>query len=144
TGERHATRSSCRHGPLPLRGREAPTERRGSARWVRSAAVGVIPGIGSPPLPGAPRVATVGFFDGVHRGHQEVLRTVVARARARGVGSVAITFDRHPREVLSPGDEPRLLTSVDRKAELIAHTGIDELVVLAFDRDFSLIRAEDF
>jgi len=106
--------------------------------------VDVIRGIGSLPLPDAPRVATVGFFDGVHRGHQEVLRTVVARARARGVGSVAITFDRHPREVLSPGDEPRLLTSVDRKAELIAHTGIDELVVLAFDRDFSLIRAEDF
>jgi riboflavin kinase / FMN adenylyltransferase len=106
--------------------------------------VDVIRGIASLPLPDAPRVATVGFFDGVHRGHQEVLRTVVARARARGVGSVAITFDRHPREVLSPGDEPRLLTSVDRKAELIEHTGIEELVVLAFDRDFSLIRAEDF
>jgi riboflavin kinase / FMN adenylyltransferase len=106
--------------------------------------VDVIRGIGSLPLPDGPRVATVGFFDGVHRGHREVLRTVVARARERGVGSVAITFDRHPREVLSPGDEPRLLTSVDRKAELIAQTGIDELVVLAFDRDFSLIPAEDF
>jgi riboflavin kinase/FMN adenylyltransferase len=106
--------------------------------------VDVIRGIGSLPLPDGPRVATVGFFDGVHRGHREVLRTVVAQARERGVGSVAITFDRHPREVLSPGDEPRLLTSVDRKAELIAQTGIDELVVLAFDRDFSLIPAEDF
>jgi riboflavin kinase / FMN adenylyltransferase len=104
----------------------------------------VIHGIGSLPLPDGPRVATVGFFDGVHLGHQEVLRAVVARARDRGVRSVAITFDRHPREVLSPGSEPRLLTTVGRKAELIAATGIDALVVLAFDRDFSLIPAEDF
>ena len=86
----------------------------------------------------------MGFFDGVHRGHQAVLRTVVARARGRGVRSVAITFDRHPREVLSPGTEPRLLTTVDRKAELVESMGIDQLVVLAFDRDFSLIPAEDF
>jgi riboflavin kinase/FMN adenylyltransferase len=106
--------------------------------------VDVIRGIGSLPLPVGPRIATVGFFDGVHRGHQAVLRTVVARARDRGVRSAAITFDRHPREVLSPGTEPRLLTTVDRKAELVASTGIDELVVLAFDRDFSLISAEDF
>ena len=104
----------------------------------------VIHGIGSLPLPDGPRVATVGFFDGVHRGHRQVLGTVVERARDRGVRSVAITFDRHPREVLSPGDEPRLLTTVDRKAALIEATGIDELVVLAFDRDFSLIPAEDF
>ena len=104
----------------------------------------VITGIGSLPLPEGPRVATVGFFDGVHRGHREVLGTVVSRARDRGVRSVAITFDRHPREVLSPGSEPRLLTSVDRKAELVASTGIDELVVLAFDRDFSLIPAANF
>jgi riboflavin kinase / FMN adenylyltransferase len=106
--------------------------------------VEVITGIGSLPLPEGPRVATVGFFDGVHRGHREVLGTVVSRARDRGVRSVAITFDRHPREVLSPGSEPRLLTSVDRKAELVASTGIDELVVLAFDRDFSLIPAANF
>jgi riboflavin kinase/FMN adenylyltransferase len=106
--------------------------------------VDVIRGIDSLPLPDGPRIATVGFFDGVHRGHQAVLRTVVAHARDRRVRSVAITFDRHPREVLSPGTEPRLLTTVDRKAELIASTGIDELVVLAFDRDFSLIPADDF
>lgn len=89
-------------------------------------------------------VVTVGFFDGVHRGHQAVLDRVAAEARSRGVRSVAITFDRHPREVLAPGTEPRLLTTVDRKAELIAAHGLDVLVVLAFDRDFSLIPAEDF
>jgi riboflavin kinase/FMN adenylyltransferase len=100
--------------------------------------------LASLPVPDGPRVATVGFFDGVHLGHRRVLRTVVDRASERGARSVAVTFDRHPREVLAPGSEPRLLTSVERKAELIAATGIDELVVLAFDRDFSLMPAEDF
>jgi riboflavin kinase / FMN adenylyltransferase len=106
--------------------------------------VDVYRGLASLPVPDGPRVATVGFFDGVHLGHRRVLRTVVDRASERGARSVAVTFDRHPREVLAPGSEPRLLTSVERKAELIAATGIDELVVLAFDRDFSLIPAEDF
>ena len=104
----------------------------------------VVRGIRSLPLAEEPSVATVGFFDGVHLGHQAVLRTVVRRADERGVRSVAITFDRHPREVLSPGSEPRLLTTVERKAELIAASGVDVLVVLTFDRDFSLITAEDF
>jgi len=106
--------------------------------------VEVVRGIRSLPLAEEPSVATVGFFDGVHLGHQAVLRTVVRRAKERAVRSVAITFDRHPREVLSPGSEPRLLTTVDRKAELIAAAGVDVLVVLTFDRDFSLIAAEDF
>jgi riboflavin kinase / FMN adenylyltransferase len=104
----------------------------------------IVRGLGSLPLDPRPAVVTVGFFDGVHLGHQAVLRTVTERAAARGVRSVAITFDRHPREVLSPGNEPRLLTTVERKARLIAELGIDVLVVLEFDRDFSLIAAEDF
>jgi riboflavin kinase/FMN adenylyltransferase len=106
--------------------------------------VDVVRGIRSLPLAEEPSVATVGFFDGVHLGHQAVLRTVVRRADERGIRSVAITFDRHPREVLSPGSEPRLLTTVERKAELIAASGVDVLVVLTFDRDFSLITAEEF
>lgn len=104
----------------------------------------VVHGLESLPIDDAPSVATVGFFDGVHRGHQAVFSTVVARARDRGVRSVAITFDRHPTEVLRPGSEPRLLTTVERKGSLIDACGIDMLVVLPFDRDFSLIGAEDF
>jgi len=96
------------------------------------------------PLDDGASVATVGFFDGVHLGHQAVLARAVAAARERGVRSVAITFDRHPREVLTPGSEPRLLTTVERKASLIEVAGIDTLVVLPFDRDFSLIPAETF
>jgi riboflavin kinase/FMN adenylyltransferase len=101
-------------------------------------------GLDALPLDDRPSVATVGFFDGVHRGHQAVFDRVHAEARARDVRSVAVTFDRHPREVLTPGREPRLMTTVERRAELIAACGIDVLVVLPFDRDFSMVPAEAF
>lgn len=101
-------------------------------------------GLDALPLPDAPAVVTVGFFDGVHRGHRAVLATTVERARARDALAVAITFDRHPREVLTPGSEPRLLTTVERKARLIEDIGIDVLLVLAFTPSFSRIPAEAF
>ena len=104
----------------------------------------IVRGLDALPLDGEPAVVTVGFFDGVHLGHQAVLGTVVDGARERGARSVAITFDRHPREVLSPGNEPRLLMTVERKARAIAERGIDVLVVLEFDRDFSLMPADVF
>jgi riboflavin kinase/FMN adenylyltransferase len=87
---------------------------------------------------------TVGFFDGVHLGHQQVLRRTVEAAKERRAGSVAVTFDRHPREILTPGSEPRLLTTVERKAALIDGCGIDALVVLAFTPELSEVTAEDF
>jgi riboflavin kinase / FMN adenylyltransferase len=80
----------------------------------------------------------------LHRGHAAVFARTVEAARERDVRSVAITFDRHPREVLTPGREPRLLTTVERKAALIEATGIDALVVLAFTEAFSRVPAEDF
>jgi riboflavin kinase/FMN adenylyltransferase len=101
-------------------------------------------GLDALPLDDRPSVATVGFFDGVHRGHQAVFDRVRAEARARDIRSVAVTFDRHPREVLTPGREPRLMTTVERRAELIAAWGIDVLVVLPFDRDFSMVPADAF
>jgi riboflavin kinase / FMN adenylyltransferase len=104
----------------------------------------ILHGLAALPLEDRPSVATVGFFDGVHRGHQAVFARVREEAGARGMRSVAVTFDRHPREVLTPGSEPRLMTTVERRAELIAACGIDVLVVLPFDRDFSLMPAESF
>jgi riboflavin kinase / FMN adenylyltransferase len=96
-----------------------------------------------PPASGA-AVVTIGFFDGVHRGHQAVIGRTVELARERGLPSVAVTFDRHPREVFAPGTEPRQLTSPARKAELIAALGIDALLVLAFDEAFSRIPSDEF
>src|SRR3990172_9239184 len=92
-------------------------------------------GLGSLPLPAAPSVVTVGFFDGVHRGHQAVLGRAVEAARQRGARSVALTFDRHPREILSPGEEPRLLTTVERKASLIEDLAVEALVLIEFTKE---------
>lgn len=104
----------------------------------------VVHGLEALPLPDEPSVVTVGFFDGVHLGHRAVLTTTVERARERAMRSVAVTFDRHPREVLTPGREPRLLTTVERKGALIEGAGIDVLVVLVFDVAFSRIPADGF
>ncbi|MGH2635584.1 MAG: bifunctional riboflavin kinase/FAD synthetase [Actinomycetota bacterium] len=101
-------------------------------------------GLESLPLASDRTVVTVGFFDGVHLGHRAVLGATVAAARARGLPAVAVTFDRHPREVLTPGREPRLLTTVERKARLVEETGIDVLVVLEFTQEFSRWPAERF
>jgi riboflavin kinase / FMN adenylyltransferase len=101
-------------------------------------------GLEALPVDAARTVVTVGFFDGVHLGHRAVLGRTVGAARERRLPSVAVTFDRHPREVLTPGREPRLLTTVDRKAALIEETGIDTLLVLEFTEDFSRWPAERF
>jgi riboflavin kinase/FMN adenylyltransferase len=104
----------------------------------------VVHGIEALPLADEPSVVTVGFFDGVHLGHRSVFDTTVARARDRRIRSVGVTFDRHPREILTPGSEPRLLTTVERKAALIETTGLDVLVVLSFTEAFSRVPAEVF
>jgi riboflavin kinase/FMN adenylyltransferase len=104
----------------------------------------IVRGLESLPLAEGPSVVTVGFFDGVHLGHREVIRQAVEAAAERDALSVAVTFDRHPREILSPGQEPRLLTTVERKASLIEQIGVDVLVVLEFTQPFSEVSAEDF
>ncbi|MDH4111790.1 MAG: bifunctional riboflavin kinase/FAD synthetase [Actinomycetota bacterium] len=104
----------------------------------------IIHGVDALPLSEEPSVVTVGFFDGVHLGHRSVFETTVERAHDRGIRSVGVTFDRHPREILTPGSEPRLLTTVDRKAALIEACGLDVLLVLGFTSEFSRIPAEDF
>jgi riboflavin kinase/FMN adenylyltransferase len=100
-------------------------------------------GIGSLPLDGE-SATTIGFFDGVHRGHQAVIGRVAEVARERGLRSVVVTFDRHPREILTPDHVPLLLTSLRRKAGLIEAIGIETLVVLEFTREFSRWPPEAF
>lgn len=79
-----------------------------------------------------PCVATVGFFDGVHRGHRFLIRRVIDEARRRGLSSVVVTFDRHPREVLRSDFRPQTLTTLDEKRALLAQTGADHCVVIPF------------
>jgi riboflavin kinase/FMN adenylyltransferase len=106
--------------------------------------VEVVRGAGALPSPEGPTVVTVGFFDGVHVGHQAVITRTVSIARARALPSIAVTFDRHPREVFAPGTEPRQLTSPARKAELIEAQGVDTLLVLEFTEEFSRVPADEF
>jgi riboflavin kinase/FMN adenylyltransferase len=91
-----------------------------------------------------PAVATVGMFDGVHRGHRALLDRVAAEAAARGLPAAAVTFDRHPLAVLRPGSEPPLLTTLDRKVELLGAAGMDRVLVLAFTKELSEVGAEVF
>jgi riboflavin kinase / FMN adenylyltransferase len=93
----------------------------------------------------AGRAVTIGAFDGVHLGHQAVLRLVHDLARARSLTSTVLTFDRHPAEIVRPGSAPKLLTTLDQKLELLDATGaVDECLVLAFDEARSKEPAEDF
>jgi riboflavin kinase/FMN adenylyltransferase len=105
--------------------------------------VDVLQGIGSFRPDGGSAV-TVGFFDGVHVGHQAVIRRTVEAARERRLRPVALTFDRHPREVLTPGDVPQLLTTLRRKADLIETLGVEVLAVMEFDDDVSRWPPERF
>jgi riboflavin kinase/FMN adenylyltransferase len=89
-------------------------------------------------------VVTVGMYDGVHRGHQELIGTAVARARAMRRPCLLLTFDPHPAEVVRPGSHPAILTSMDRKAELVAGLGVDAMCVLPFTQEFMRLSPETF
>ncbi|HLB61415.1 MAG TPA: bifunctional riboflavin kinase/FAD synthetase [Actinomycetota bacterium] len=104
----------------------------------------VVRGIEALPLAAGQAVVTIGFFDGVHLGHRAVLVRTVDAARERGVRAVAVTFDRHPREILTPDNVPRLITTVERRASLIEAVGIDTLIVLEFTEELSRWPAEEF
>jgi len=89
-------------------------------------------------------VVTVGMYDGVHRGHQKLIGAAVARARAMRRPCLLLTFDPHPAEVVRPGSHPAILTSMDRKAELVAALGVDAMCVLPFTPEFMRLSPETF
>jgi riboflavin kinase/FMN adenylyltransferase len=89
-------------------------------------------------------VVTIGMYDGVHRGHQALIGAAVDRARALRRPCLLLTFDPHPAEVIRPGSHPAILTSLDRKAELVAELGVDAMCVLPFTQDFMRLSPESF
>ncbi|HMI55298.1 MAG TPA: bifunctional riboflavin kinase/FAD synthetase [Gemmatimonadaceae bacterium] len=89
-------------------------------------------------------VITVGTFDGVHRGHRDVVQRLVARSRALEIPSVLVTFDPHPLEIVNPLAAPPLLSTHDEKLEVLAESGIDYLAVLPFTARLAAYSAEDF
>ncbi|OEU92330.1 bifunctional riboflavin kinase/FAD synthetase [Streptomyces oceani] len=89
-------------------------------------------------------VVTIGSYDGVHRGHQLIIRETVRRARELAVPAVVVTFDPHPSEVVRPGSHPPLLAPHHRRAELMAELGVDALLVLPFTKEFSQLSPAEF
>lgn len=89
-------------------------------------------------------VAAIGNFDGVHRGHQEIIRRVLERGQQFNAQAIAVTFDPHPVAVLHPERAPKLITPIPERLRLLEQTGLDATVVLPFTREFSMQSARQF
>lgn len=89
-------------------------------------------------------IITVGSFDGVHVGHAKILSTLVNRAKERNCRSVLLTFEPHPRKVVSKDFNLRLLTLTDEKKRLISQLDVDEIIVIPFTKEFSQMSSDDF
>lgn len=87
---------------------------------------------------------TIGNFDGVHLGHQALLRRLAEEAKARGLASGVVVFEPHPREFFAPQQAPTRLTSLREKLEMFAGLGMDRVHVCRFDRAFAQMPAEEF
>jgi riboflavin kinase / FMN adenylyltransferase len=98
---------------------------------------------GLPPLP-CGSIITVGSFDGMHLGHQAVLREIADRARAGGRASVLVTFEPHPLEVVNPQAAPPILMTGPERGEFLAQTALDYVVLLHFDRRMAGLSPEEF
>ena len=92
-----------------------------------------------------PCAITIGNFDGVHKGHQKILRRVVGRWRgAEGWKSAVLTFDPHPAKLVAPASAPRLLTTLEQRARMILEQGINEILILPFTPEIAALEPEDF
>ncbi len=89
-------------------------------------------------------IVTIGVFDGVHKGHQAIIETVVRDAQNLKAQSVVITFEPHPLEVLAPGCHPPILTSLDSKTKLIERMGVDLFLIIKFTGEFANMPPGDF
>lgn len=116
----------------------------GTRHPVSSRVVQVLTDLSSSPWPGERSVVTIGAYDGVHHGHQAVIAQVRRNARELCAKSVVVTFDRHPASIVRPESAPRLLTDLEQKLELLAATGVDATVVVAFDEVQSMELPDSF
>lgn len=93
---------------------------------------------------GVTRALTIGNFDGVHIGHRQILRQVAGVAREHGWRASAMTFDPHPAAVVAPERAPRLLTTVEQRAHLMAEEGIEEVLIVRFHPEFARLSPRQF
>ncbi len=104
----------------------------------------VFEGLETLPQPYTASSLAIGTFDGVHIGHQAIIRTAVEDARSHGRPALVLTFDRHPSELLSPDRVPGLLTTPDQRNRYIAELGADGLVIVRFDQALAQLTPEAF
>jgi riboflavin kinase/FMN adenylyltransferase len=97
-----------------------------------------------PDLPEGGTVVTIGAYDGVHRGHRELIARTRSTAATLGCATAVVTFDRHPAQVVRPGSAPPLLTDTEQKLELLASTGVELTVLVHFDEERAAEPPEDF
>ena len=91
-----------------------------------------------------PSAATIGCFDGVHRGHQMLVQMMVRQAQERGLKPIAVTFDRLPRQLFDPDFHPQVLSTLDEKVTYLEELGVEEVVVLPFTHQLAALSAEAF
>lgn len=89
-------------------------------------------------------VVTIGTFDGVHQGHQKILDRVVSKARTEGLTSILLTFFPHPRMVLQPDHDLKLINTIEERVELVAKQGVENVVIHPFSKEFSRTTAYDY
>jgi riboflavin kinase/FMN adenylyltransferase len=89
-------------------------------------------------------VVTLGSFDGVHSGHQLIIRRLIQKSRERGRVGVVVTYEPHPQSVVSPQTAPRILTTLEEKLKLLDRLGVEETVVINFDQELREYSAERF
>ena len=91
-----------------------------------------------------PSALTIGNFDGVHRGHREILRRVRQIADERNWKASLLTFDPHPTNIVAPDRAPRLMTSPDERCRLVREEGIQQVLILPFTADLARLTPEEF
>ena len=91
-----------------------------------------------------PSAATIGCFDGVHRGHQLLVRTLLHEASQRRLMPMVITFDRQPRQLFDPSFQPQLLSTLEEKTVYLKAIGVEQIVVLPFTKELAALSAEAF
>ena len=91
-----------------------------------------------------PSAATIGCFDGVHRGHQLLVRTLLHEASQRRLMPMVVTFDRQPRQLFDPSFQPQLLSTLEEKAAYLKAIGVEQIVVLPFTKELATLSAEAF
>lgn len=92
----------------------------------------------------SPSIATIGTFDGVHLGHQKILKSLISHSKKQNLNSVLITFDPHPRKVIDPKSKIELINTIEEKIDILKILGLDYLIIQEFTESFSNIDAEKF